>query len=121
MAAKGSQHGAGDSDRVLFFHPAHHHAEMSRFDDDSDAVCAQLITQCFSDLDRQSFLHLESPRKRVDDPRNLAETDDFLIRQVADMYSAEKGEQVVFTHTEKIDVLDDHHFVVFDRKQRTVQ
>jgi hypothetical protein len=37
------------------------------------------------------------------------------------MNSAKKREQVVLTHTEEIDVFDDDHLVVFDRKQRTVQ
>jgi hypothetical protein len=37
------------------------------------------------------------------------------------MNSAEKREQVMLTHTEEIDVFDDDHFVVFDRKQRAIQ
>jgi hypothetical protein len=37
------------------------------------------------------------------------------------MDSAEKREEVVLTHTEEIDVFDDDHLVVFDRKERAVQ
>ena len=94
---------------------------MSGFHDDADAMGIQLCTQRFRDLHSQPFLNLQTPGEHIDDSRDLAETDHFLIGQIADMDSAKKRQEVMFAHTEEVDIFDDDHFVVFDRKERPVQ
>jgi hypothetical protein len=121
LTAERSQHRAGDGDGVLFFHTPHHHAEMSGFDDDADAMGIQLRAQRFRDLHGQPFLHLQTSGEHIDDPWDLAETDHLLVGQIADMDPAKKRQEMMFAHTEKIDVFDDDHFVIVDRKERPVQ
>lgn len=121
LTAERSQHGAGDGHGVLFFHSPHHHAKMSGFDDDADAMCIQLRAQRFRNLHRQPFLNLQASGEHIDDPRDLTEADHLLVRQVPDMDSTKKRQQMVFAHAEEIDVFDDDHLVIFDRKERTVQ
>ena len=105
---------------VLLFDASHHHAEMSRLDDDAHSVRIELRFQSFRDLHGESLLDLQPSRKDIHDARNLAEADHFLIRQIAHMDLAEEREQVMFAHAEEVDVLHDDHLVVLDREQRAV-
>lgn len=51
------------------------------------------------------------PGEHVDDPRNLADAEDLLLRNIADMALSEEGEHVMFAETEKFDVPHDDHIV----------
>ena len=53
-------------------------------------------------------------------PRNLAQPDDASGRQVGDVNLSEEGQQVVFAHAEELNILDDHHLVVLDLEQRSI-
>jgi hypothetical protein len=121
LTAEGAQHRAADRDGVLLFDPPHHHAKMPRFDDHAHSMSIELRFQGFSDLDSESLLDLQPARKDVHDAWNLAEPHHFLIRQVPDMDSAIKWQEMMFTHAEKVDVFHDHHLIVLDREEGTVQ
>src|SRR5215204_3318827 len=115
LTAERSQHGAGHGNRILLFHSPHHHAEMSGLDHDTDAGRVELRLERFRDLYGEPLLHLQSSCKCIDDSWNLAEADHFLVRQIPHVHLAEERQQMMLAHAEEIDILDDHHLVVFDR------
>ena len=78
----------------MLFDAPHHHAEMAGLHHNGDAVGIELLLQRFRNLYGQSFLYLKPSAERVYKPRNLAEADDLLIRQIADVAFAKEGEQV---------------------------
>src|SRR5690606_1625181 len=51
-------HSAGGRDRVLLFGPAHHHAEVRRFDDDGHAERPKHLGDGVPDLQGEPLLHL---------------------------------------------------------------
>ena len=69
----------------------------------------------------QPLLHLQPAAEDVDEPRNLAEADHLVARNVGDVALAEKRQQMMLAQAVEIDVLDDHHLAVVDREQRPVQ
>src|SRR6476660_10317176 len=99
LVPKDSQHGTGDRYCILFFYAAHHHAQMASFHDDGHAMRLELGLQRFRNLDGQPLLHLQPAAKGVHQSRNLAQSDDFLVRHVANVASSEEWEQVMFAHT----------------------
>ena len=107
-------------DRMLLLYPTHHHAEVTCLDDDTDADGLQNRLQRIADLLTEAFLCLESTRVHVDDPWDLAEADDVLAWDIADMHFPGEGEEVVFAERVTLDVFDDDHPVGVGRKQRTV-
>jgi hypothetical protein len=57
---------------------------------------------------------------RVDQTRQLAETHDPAVRNVADMDTPEEGKQMVLTQTEEGDVLHDDHVVVIVKGEERI-
>src|SRR4029077_5999616 len=72
VLAKGSQHRARHRRGVLFFHTAHHHAQMPRFNYNSHPFRRQFLLNRFRDLAGQSLLNLQSSRVHVHKPCDLA-------------------------------------------------
>src|SRR5689334_14866792 len=70
-----AEHRTCDRARMLFLDTAHHHAEMLCLDNHSHAQRIQHLQQTLSDLLCQPLLNLQSPRKDVHDPWNLAQPD----------------------------------------------
>src|SRR5437764_14214645 len=101
LVSKYSQHGTGDRHRILFFHAAHHHAQVAGLHDDGHAVRLELGLERFRNLDGQPLLNLQPAAKGVYQSRNLAQSDDFLIGHVPYMASPEETEQMMFAHTKK--------------------
>ena len=61
--AEASEHGAGDGGGVLLLDPAHHHAEVSGFDDDADALWFDDFLNGFRDLGCEPLLDLQAARE----------------------------------------------------------
>ena len=66
------------------------------------------------DLMREPLLHLQPSREDIDQPRNLAEADHPLLRDVGDVALAEERQQVMLAQAVEVDVLDDHHLAVIN-------
>src|SRR5579885_629103 len=72
IVPEGSQHRTGYGRRVLFFHAAHHHAEMPRFDDHADSTRLNRLLNCVRDLVRQPLLNLKAAGEHIYQTRNFA-------------------------------------------------
>src|ERR1700694_1509850 len=112
IVLENAQHAAGENAAVLLFDAAHLHAEMIGLDDDAHADGFQVLVQTLSDLRGHPLLHLEAPAVQLDQARQLAEADQPAARDVADMYPAEEGQQVMLAERVHLDVLDDDHVFV---------
>src|SRR5215469_13722684 len=66
VLTKDAKHGRGDCCRMLFLDPSHHHAEMARFDHDTNALGLDGVLDGFGNFGGQALLHLETPRKDLD-------------------------------------------------------
>src|ERR1700694_231115 len=107
-----TQHGGRDCRRVLLLNSAHHHAQMSRFNDYSDAQRIDSTLNRFSNLCCETLLHLQSTRKYVHQARHFTEPNHFPTRNISDVDLAEKRQKVMFAETKQLDILDDHHLVI---------
>src|SRR6266550_2354496 len=121
VVAERAEHRAGDRERVLLLHAAHRHAEVRPLADDGDAERIDLLADRLGDLVRHPLLDLQAAGEHVDQPRNLAEADDPLARDVRDVALAEEQQEVVLAERVEVDVLDDHHLAIIDGEQRIVQ
>ncbi|ULA64502.1 MAG: hypothetical protein LZF86_140027 [Nitrospira sp.] len=121
LRPKRAEHRAADRDGILLFHTPHHHAKMTGFNDHTNAMRVQFGLEGLRDLHGEPFLHLEPARESIDDARNLAQSDDFLVRQIPHMHLAEERQHVVLAHAVEIDVFDDDHFIVLNREKCSVQ
>ena len=97
---------------MLLLNSAHHHAQMSRFDNNAHALRSNRPLNRISDLRCESLLHLQSTSKNVHQARNLAESNHFSTRDIRDVDLAEERQKVVFAQTVRLNILDDHRFVV---------
>src|SRR5215469_14627133 len=121
VLTKDAQHGRRDCCRMLFLDPSHHHAEMARFDHNTNALGLDGILDGFGNFGGQALLHLEAPRKDLDQAWQLAETDDFAVGHVSNVNFAEKRQHVVLAKAKHLDVLHDHHLVIADGEQCLAQ
>src|SRR5438552_6762102 len=121
VVAEFAEHGAGYCLAVLFFHAAHLHAEMARFDDHADTLRRNLFLNGFSDLAGHALLDLQAPREHVHQAGHFAQPNHFFARQIGHVGLAEERQQVMLAQTEKLDVLDQHHFVVAHAERRAVE
>ena len=64
------------------------------------------------DLGRQPLLHLQPAGEHVDDPRDLAETEDAAVGEIRDVRLAEEGQQVVLAEAVDLDVPHHDHLRV---------
>jgi len=76
---------------MLLFYPAHHHAEMARFNDHADALWLDGFLNGLGNLRGQPFLDLQAAGEDFDQARNLAQADDFAVRNICDVNFAKKG------------------------------
>src|SRR5260221_2186562 len=106
---------------VLLFHAAHLHAKMARFDNHADALRRDFFFDRLRNLAGHALLNLQPPREHVHEPRDFAQAENFFRRQIRDVRFAEKWKHVMLAQAEKLDVLDDHQFVVTDAECCAVQ
>ena len=93
----------------------------ARLEHDGDALRPQRALDRVGDLVRQALLHLQPAGVHLDHARELGQADDPAVWHVRHVRAAEEGQQVVLAQAVEVDVLDDHHLAVVDRKQRIVQ
>src|SRR4029077_1056237 len=119
--AKSTQHGGRYCGGVLLFDSAHHHAQMPRFNDYPHALRSDSTLNRFSNLCRETLLHLQSTRKYVHQARNLAEPNHFPLRNISDVDLAKKRQKVVLAETKHLNILDDDHLVISHIEHRPKQ
>ncbi len=88
---------------MLLFYPAHHHAEMARFNDHADALWLDGFLNGLGNLRGQPFLDLQAAGEDFDQARNLAQADDFAVRNICDMDFAKERQDVVLAEAEHLD------------------
>src|SRR5581483_8111134 len=103
-----TQHRRGHGNRILFFHPAHNHAEVTCLDDNPNSLGLDLLHDGFRNLSGETLLHLKAAGKHVHQARELAEANHLVGGHISHVAAAEKGQQVVFTHAEHSDILYNH-------------
>src|SRR5208283_2830748 len=101
------QHVGGYGDGILLLHATHDHAKVARLNDDADSLRLYLVHDGLGNLHGQALLHLQPPRKDIDDAGNLAEANHLAVGNVSDVATPEKREEVMFAHAEDFDV--SHH------------
>src|SRR5271165_2960416 len=116
-----ADHGGSDGGGILLLDAAHHHAEMTGFDDDSDALRDDRVLDSVGDLARETLLHLQAAREDFDEARDFAESDDFAVRNVRDMDLSEERQHVMLAERIHFDILHDDHLVVVHIEVRIVQ
>src|ERR1039457_3315087 len=116
-----THHGRCNRGRVLLFDAAHHHAKVPRLHHHAHALRRNRILDSVGQLSRQSFLHLQAPRKHLNKTGNLAQPDHLALWYVGHMHFAEERQHVVFAEREHLNVLDDHHLVVIHVEQGAAQ
>src|SRR5438128_11248682 len=106
---------------MLLFYPAHHHAEMARFNDHADALWLDGFLNSLGNLRGQPLLDLQAAGENFDAPRDLAQADDFAVRNICDVNFAKKGQPMVLAPPDHIDLLYDYNFVITHVTQRHLQ
>ena len=106
-----AEHGRGHHFAVLFFDAAHHHAEMLRFDNNTDTFGVDWLHEGFCNLAGKALLHLQSTGEAVDETGEFADAVHFVAGDIADVTLAEKGEKMVLAHAVDLDVAHDDHVV----------
>jgi hypothetical protein len=86
---------------------------VAALDDHAHGLRFQHFHQRVGDLDRQALLHLQALGKHVDETRQLRQSDDLAVRQIAHRRLAEERRQVVFAMTVDRNAAHDDQFVVF--------
>lgn len=119
--SESTEHTAGNKRGILFFDAAHHHAQVLGLDHDRHAHGLERIFESGGDLGGQALLDLQSPGEQVHDSRDLADTDDFAVGDIADVGFSEKWHEMMFAKTENLNIFDDDHFIVFFLKNGPVQ
>src|SRR2546422_374111 len=99
-------------DHARLADPAHLHTEVSGLQHDHRAGRRESIAQQGEDLLGHPFLDLRSPRVVLDRPRELAQADDALARDVADVRRAEEGKEVIRSERIERDVEHRDHLRV---------
>src|SRR6476660_10000669 len=94
---------------------------MLRFDYDRDALRLESLLDAVADIDRESFLYLQAPCKRVDHPRNLGQPYDMAVWYVGHVSFPEKRQHVMLAQRINFDVAHDDHLLVFLAKHGRAQ
>ena len=106
---------------VLFFHPAHPHAQVLGLQHHGDTQWVELFHQRGRDLGRHALLDLKPARVDFDQPRKFGQTDDVMAGQIGDMCLAHEGQQVMFAQGIEVNVpADDYLLVILFDEQRAV-
>src|SRR5215471_11890451 len=95
------QHRRGHSLSVLLFHSAHLHAQMTSLDNDPNSLRTDVRLDRLRNLIRHPLLNLQAPRKHIHQPRDFAQPEHALARQVLNMRSAEEWQQMMLTQAEE--------------------
>ena len=99
---------------LLLLYPAHHHAEVGRFQHHGHPARSENRVERLRDLTGQALLHLKAPREHVDQARDLGEADHPARGEVGHVGAAVEGKQVMFAQGEELDAPhEDHVFTVF--------
>ena len=93
---------------------------MPALDDDAHAVRRGNVHDFVGDLGREPFLNLQPPCKTIHDPCELAQAEDFLVRDIADVAFAEERKHVVFAQAVDLDVARNDHVVELGLEDRAV-
>src|SRR2546423_6746231 len=111
--AEAAAYGGGDGDRAGLLPPADGHAGVLGLHDDHHADWLEHAVERVGDLRSQSLLNLQTPRERLDQTRELRQSDDApLLRDVCDVALADERREVVFAERCEAYVFDDDHLVV---------
>ena len=94
---------------------------MLGLNDNAYAHGINLLHDDLGDLSGQSLLHLQAPRKNIDQPGQFAQSDHLSGWDIRDMAASEEWQQMVLAQAEDLNVLHDHHFVIRDREKRSIQ
>ena len=97
VGAKVAEQLTRDHRYARFMDSPRRHTLMYAFDDHADAFGFEYVLNTVSDLRRHGLLNLQTPGECFDNPCQLADTDDFSVRQIADMNFAYDWCHVVFT------------------------
>src|SRR5438045_2897397 len=102
---------------MLFLDSTHHHAQMPRFADHTDALWLDDFLNGFGDLGCQALLNLQPPREDFHQSGQLAESDDLSVRNVSDVYLPEERQHVMLAEAEHLDIFDYDHLVIVHGEQ----
>ena len=94
---------------------------MLGFDDDDHPKRIECLLDAVLDLRRQTLLYLQATSEDINDTGELGESRDIPIRDIADVYLAEEGEDMVLTERIEVNVLDDDHLPVFLAEHRRAE
>src|SRR5262249_17655464 len=95
LVAEAAKHRRRHGSRMLLLNAAHHHAEMPRFDYDSDALRVNCLLNRLGDLRGQTFLNLQAAREYLDQSRDFAEANYFALGNVGHVHFPEEWQHVV--------------------------
>jgi len=104
-------HRRGNHRRALLLDPSHHHAEVTSLNHHGNSMWIENLFNCVGNLIGQALLNLKAATKDIDDPGDLAQADDLLVRKVCHVSTSKEREHVVLTQRVELDILDDHHLV----------
>ena len=96
-AAQRRGHGLG----AELLHAAQRHAEVLGLENDADALGFELELEPVGDLRGQPFLDLQIAGEELDDAAELAQADDPLVGQIADVRDPVERQQMM--HAERVE------------------
>src|SRR5712692_9221615 len=107
-AAQGARYGL----RVLLLDPAHHHAEVGRFDHHADAAGVEHLHERIGHLVGEALLYLQPAREHLDHARDLGKAHEPTVREIRHVRLAEERQQVVLAQRVDLDVAHAHEVFV---------
>src|SRR6266849_1479497 len=112
VATKNPQHAGCDGLGILLLHSTHLDAKVSPLDNDTDPARFDHSIDRHRYFPSHPFLKLKPVGVSVDQARQLAQTYDPAVGNVANVRAPKEGKQMVLTQTEEGDVLHNDHVVV---------
>jgi hypothetical protein len=112
IAAEAAGHAAGHHRDIALVHAAGGHALVHRVHHHSRPARLEHLGDAVGDLRGELFLHLKAPRITVDHPCQLADADDLIGRQVADVHAPDDRRHVMLAMRFEGNVAQHYHLVV---------
>lgn len=112
LGPEATQHGGGDSGRTGLLDTAHRHAHVASLHDDGDTTRADSLHDRKGDLLREAFLDLKAAGEGLGNTGELAESENKLVRDVADRDLAGERNKMVLAEREDVDITDNDHLLV---------